>query len=395
VVAGGVVAVFGGVAVASPSSVQLGDPGVVGWALIGAGLGLAAFGCGLVTRERSRFGGRAWTVAGFVILAVTAVVVGVLASDERGAAAVLLGVAVAVACVVGAAVTLARGVLAPRMSSGGDAPVATVSQPVVRQRPAAPFRLEVLDVNESSVGEAAIADLRSRLPEQGLRLLYLWVFDEWTNDGLVDRWRDVGPVQLLGGGGSLGGIGTLVATLRGRVADLIEETPEEVDTKIAGFNYERGSDGRFAVNRILCGDGTWRLALDQLLAMTDVVQMDLEGFDQDNQGCVLELGLLIDRVPVDRFLLVTGGSTDLTLLQQVLEQAWDEMDAASPNQRPGAGAIVAVRAPLVGAAPGPDNERKAAQIERQELGVLRLMLERAVAASHGREDHADQTDHAR
>jgi hypothetical protein len=168
--------------------------------------------------------------------------------------------------------------------------------------------------------------------------------------------------------------------MRGRVGDLIEETAEEVEAKLAGFDYERDDDGRFAVNTILCADRTWRLALDALIATTDVVQMDLAGFDEDNQGCAHELGLLIDRVAIDRVLLVVGDSTDLVLLRRVLEDAWDRMHPDSPNRDPRAGPLLAVRAPLVGAAAGPDNKEKAARIERQELAVFGLMLERAVGS---------------
>jgi hypothetical protein len=104
--------------------------------------------------------------------------------------------------------------------------------------------------------------------------------------------------------------------------------------------------------------------------------MDLDGFDEDNQGCAHELGLFIDRVAIDRVLLVIGDSTDLVLLRRVLEEAWNRMDANSPNRDPRAGPLVAVRAPLVGAAAGTDKGR-AARIERQELAVFGLMLERA------------------
>jgi hypothetical protein len=171
-----------------------------------------------------------------------------------------------------------------------------------------------------------------------------------------------------------------LATVSGRVGDLIEETVEEVNAKLAGFDYERDEDGRFAVNTILCSDRTWRLALDDLIATADVVQMDLGGFDEDNQGCTLELGLLVDRVAIERVLLVVGDSTDLVLLRRVLEDAWGRMDANSPNRDPRPAPLLAVRAPLVGEAAGADSKGRAARIERQELAVFGLMLERAGGA---------------
>ncbi len=211
-----------------------------------------------------------------------------------------------------------------------------------------PLQLEVVEAAAIKADPAGVVRAQQQLPESGVRMLYLWVFDERTNDGIVQRWRNVGPVQLLRGGGALGGLRTLAATVTGRIGDLIEETADEVATRLAGFDYERSDGGRFAVNSILCTDGTWQLALHELIASTDVVQMDLGGFDEDNQGCALELGLLVDRVPLDRILLVIDDSTDLPLLRRVLEDSWSRMDAASPNRDGGRGPLTAVKAPLVG-----------------------------------------------
>jgi hypothetical protein len=242
--------------------------------------------------------------------------------------------------------------------------------------PLVPLQLEVLDVDAVALDPAGVDRVLQQLPRRGVRMLYLWVFDERTNDGLVQRWRGVGPVQLLRGGGALGGLRTLAATATGRIGDLIEETAEEVTTRLAGFDYERSDGGRFAVNTILCSDGTWQLALDELIGSTDVVQMDLGGFDEDNQGCAHELALLVDRVPLDRVLLVLDDSTDVPLLRRVLEESWSRMDEASPNRESGRGSLTAVKAPLVGLPPGSTDEF-AARVERQERAVFQLMLGRA------------------
>ena len=106
--------------------------------------------------------------------------------------------------------------------------------------------------------------------------------------------------------------------------------------------------------------------------------MDLGGFDADNQGCALELGLLVDRVPVDRILLVIDDSTDVPLLRRVLEESWSRMDAASPNRDGGRGPLTVVKAPLVGLPPG--DQQRAERVEREELAVFQLMLERAASA---------------
>jgi hypothetical protein len=121
----------------------------------------------------------------------------------------VLGVAVACASLVAAGVTISRGALARRMSA--VAPGAAVSigaSHVTRGPPSVPLRFEVVGAASIKADPAGVARAEQRLPESGVRMLYLWVFDERTNDGIVQRWRTVGPVQLLRGGGALGGVRT-------------------------------------------------------------------------------------------------------------------------------------------------------------------------------------------
>ena len=377
VVLGAVLVGFGVLCIAVPDSVRVGDPATIGRALIALGPTVAAFGAGEVRREGGRHRGRTWTVVGFVLLAATSVMVGIDAGDGLVSVLGVLGLLIACVSIVTAGVTISRGALAQRMSAVGPAPAVPIAdRPPAGSPPSVPLQLAVVSVGAVTADPASVAHTRQRLPESGVRMLYLWVFDEHANDGIVQRWRTVGPVQMLRGGGALGGLRTLAATVSGRIGELIEETADEVATRLAGFDYDRSDGGRFAVNTILCTDGTWQLALDELIASTDVVQVDLGGFDEDNQGCAHELGLLVDRVPLDRVLLVVDDSTDLALLRRVLEDSWSRMDAASPNRDRGAGLLTAVDAPLVGHASG-DKKWLAELIEQQELAVFQLMLERA------------------
>ena len=374
---GAVLVGVGVVFIAVPEGVRVGDPATIGRALIALGPTVAAFGAGAVRRQGGRHRGRAWTVVGFVLLSATSVMVGIDAGDGLVSVLGVLGLLVACVSIVAAGITISRGALAQRMSAVGPAPAVSITdRPPAGSPPSVPLQLAVVSVAAVTADPANVAHTRQRLPESGVRMLYLWVFDERTNDGIVQRWRTVGPVQLLRGGGALGGLRTLAATVTGRIGDLIEETADEVATRLTGFDYDRSDGGRFAVNTILRTDGTWQLALNELIASTDVVQMDLGGFDEDNQGCAHELGLLVDRVPLDRVLLVVDDSTDLALLRRVLEDSWSRMDAASPNRDGGAGSLTAVNAPLVGRASG-DKKWLAELIEQQELAVFQLMLERA------------------
>jgi hypothetical protein len=370
----GVVAVgMGLLCIAVPDAVQVGDPTLLGAILIGGGAAVTALGAGAVRRQHGHRRGRAWTVAGLLVLAATAVVVGGIAGDATESPAGVAGVCIAGAFVIVAGVTISRGMLARRMAAPGTA---VVGQPAEQPRSADGSR-RPLHLDVRAVGSRRV-DSDLELPARPVRMLHLWVFDERTNDGLIERWRTVGPVQLLRGGGALGGLGTLAAAVTGRVGDLIEETAAEVCARLERFDYERDAEGRFAVNTIVCNDRTWKLALDELVATADVVQMDLAGFAEDNRGCTYELGVIVDRVPVDRVLLVLDDATDVALLRRVLTEAWSRMDTGSPNRTAEAPSLVAVQAPLVGLPYANKDADETARIDRQEHAVFRLMLERAL-----------------
>jgi hypothetical protein len=84
---------------------------------------------------------------------------------------------------------------------------------------------------------------------------------------------------------------------------------------------------------VLCGDAVWKPALHALLQESDVVVMSLIGFSPSNQGCLYELGLLVDRLPMQRVLFLIDSTTDLDFLIDTLRQSWETMVVDSPNQR--------------------------------------------------------------
>jgi hypothetical protein len=59
--------------------------------------------------------------------------------------------------------------------------------------------------------------------------------------------------------------------------------------------------------------------------------MNLCGFSKTNQGCLYELGLLVDRFPTRRILFLADDTTDMDFLLDTLKHQWDTMPATSPN----------------------------------------------------------------
>ena len=170
----------------------------------------------------------------------------------------------------------------------------------------------------------------NRLPQQAPRLLLLRVFGyQARTESLFDRvaqtWRLQGPVQLIAGvdlAMRTADPGDLLALLDGRLAEAYVRTPHEVGERVSRLDLQPDPDGRFRINEVYCHDNTWRKTLEALLDGTDRVLMDLRSFSAQNAGCRFELEQLMRRVPTDDIVLVCDKTTDLPLLEQVLDAAW-------------------------------------------------------------------------
>jgi hypothetical protein len=73
----------------------------------------------------------------------------------------------------------------------------------------------------------------------------------------------------------------------------------------------------------------------RLVADSDAVLMDLRSFSTSNQGCVYELGRLLDAIDLGRVVFVTDKTTDRGFLEATLQQQWSRLAAESPNRSAG------------------------------------------------------------
>jgi hypothetical protein len=182
---------------------------------------------------------------------------------------------------------------------------------------------------------------------QPLNLLFLWVFNSGVNVkstmiGVRSIWRFLGPMQFLRGGDLTVDMGDLVRKER---ADLVVDTPEELERSLKAFRYAPNWLGMYAQNSLLCGDAVWKSAVDAFLRNADVVVMNLSGFSKSNQGCLYELGLLFDTFPLERILFLVANTTDLGFLLTTLKQNWNNLSVDSPNY---VGASASVRIYQIG-----------------------------------------------
>jgi hypothetical protein len=95
-------------------------------------------------------------------------------------------------------------------------------------------------------------------------------------------------------------------------------------------------DGRYRIDEFFCRSDTWQMTMQRLAAESDAVLMDLRSFSPSNQGCVFELGRLLDGVDLARVVFLVDNTTDRTFLEATLERLWSELGVDSPNRHPAA-----------------------------------------------------------
>jgi hypothetical protein len=210
--------------------------------------------------------------------------------------------------------------------------------------------------------------------DAGLSLLLLRVFGNdkavrLTFGGLLDRWQHVGPyvtvldasllrqrtafmtwgnyllrvvvmwfAALVGWEQPLYTVAVVLACL-GVDATLMYRriSSQRVDSHegllkllAAAGRQPRGSDLRFRTLEVSCFENTWRDAVAEFARRSRVVLMDLRGYTPGRTGCNFEVDFLFDRVPLARMAFLVQPQ-DLSSVEQLLCERWQEQDEASPN----------------------------------------------------------------
>ena len=184
-----------------------------------------------------------------------------------------------------------------------------------------------------------------RATERPPTLLVLRVFqhDDQVQalfDHVVERWRLTGNTVLIAGTDLVDrtlDAADIFTFLDGGLAQRFIRTPADVAPRLAAFDLAPDAEGRYRVNECYCHDTTWQQALGALLERSDVVLMDLRGFQAHNAGCRFELATLAQARRLARVVVLVDAQTD---------RACAEADAASAP----AGRFVWVDAGQIGAA---------------------------------------------
>ncbi|MEX3973820.1 hypothetical protein [Paraburkholderia caribensis] len=198
----------------------------------------------------------------------------------------------------------------------------------------APFACNVL------VLHTALHHHRRVHPDRpGRRLLLLRVFGDRARrvrlvDMLGEAWRRAGCVNYIAGTDLAQrhvAARALEAFVRGRLQTLFLKSPDEVDEGVGSLRERREMDLRYPINELYCYADAWQYAVRSLAPESDVVLMDLRGFTSQNLGCVFELGVLVQTVPLKRIILLTDWTTDMRALSDAMQSAWQVAPAGSVN----------------------------------------------------------------
>lgn len=117
----------------------------------------------------------------------------------------------------------------------------------------------------------------------------------------------------------------------GRLSRQFIASETDLNSKVASLDTKPDFDSRYRVNEFFCRRDTWQAAMERLATQSDAVLMDLRSFRPDNQGCIFEIGRLLDRVDLARVVFLIDTTTDRAFLESTFHSLWREVDAASPN----------------------------------------------------------------
>jgi hypothetical protein len=172
--------------------------------------------------------------------------------------------------------------------------------------------------------------------QPGARLVLLRVFGSPSFDDLLELvrpWLLCGPVAHLEGYDSVARSSEVREALAlDHIDAVLVHSAEDLARRLASLPQGADDNGRYRRQAFQCTDAIWRDAIRELLDRADVVLMDLSDLGPDDMGCAYELGLLLDRVPLSRvLLLIDDATTNRECLQSVLDDAEQRIATDSPN----------------------------------------------------------------
>jgi hypothetical protein len=167
-----------------------------------------------------------------------------------------------------------------------------------------------------------------------LRVFSLGKRSEALFDALTKRWRRVGGIALIAGPDLIRNTvqpDEFLDFLGGRISRRFVSGVEDLEKRVSTLDRMPDPDGRYRVNQFFCRSDSWRIAVRRLVKETSVVLMDLRSFSAENQGCIYELGQILNYVDLRRTLFVVDFTTNRQFLEETLRGLWNTLSYDSPN----------------------------------------------------------------
>ncbi len=186
---------------------------------------------------------------------------------------------------------------------------------------------------------AAAAKFAGRARDAGVGLTFLRVFSLGRRSdalfaAIASYWRHLGNVQLITGpdlAHSTVQPYQFLDFLSGRLSQHFVRDRASLENRLAERDLAPGPDGRFRINNFFCYADSWQAVLPGLVGDRNIVLMDLRSFSAANAGCIHELRFLVQKVPLDRCVLVIDETTDSHFLERTLQEAAARLPAGSLN----------------------------------------------------------------
>jgi hypothetical protein len=168
-----------------------------------------------------------------------------------------------------------------------------------------------------------------------LRVFALARRSEQLFDRLRKHWQYAGNITMIAGPDLVTSTvepNEFLEFVSGRLGRQFVRDEKNLETRANAIDTARDPDGRYRISEFFCHNDTWQMTMERLAKTSDAVLMDLRSFSPANQGCIFELGRLVDSVDLGRVVFLIDNTTDRNFLESTLNELWQNMSAESPNQ---------------------------------------------------------------
>lgn len=173
------------------------------------------------------------------------------------------------------------------------------------------------------------------MPAPRLLLLRVFALGRRSEDlfrAVTTRWQHIGPIRVITGPDLARATvepDEFLTFAAGRLDQLVVTDASQVEEREAGGGGYRDRHGRYRVREYLCAGDIWQKVVARLVAHTDLVLVDVRGFDRANAGTYYELVLLARTRMLGRTALIIDATTDRALVADAVAAGGGDLSDAT------------------------------------------------------------------